>query len=102
VKAYRLRYLPLFESDLTETVDYIAKRLQSPQAAANLVDAVEAAIEERLDNPLGHQPYESTRNRPHPYYPIYVKNFIVFYVVIDDIVEVRRFIYKKRDISKLL
>ncbi len=34
---YQLRYLPLFEQDLIETVDYIANVLQNESAAERLV-----------------------------------------------------------------
>jgi plasmid stabilization system protein ParE len=101
-KGYRLRYLPLFEDDLNSTVSYIANRLKNPKAAADLVDAVETAILKRLPNPEAFRPYESTRQHQQPYYAIYVKNFIVFYVVIDDIMEVRRLLYKKRNIKNML
>ncbi len=42
------------------------------------------------------------KQRRYPYYRIYVKNFVVWYVVIDDegddrIMEVRRFLYNKQD-----
>ena len=48
------------------------------------------------------EPYESLRERQHPYYRIYVGNFVVFYVVIDEggagkVMEVRRFLYNKQD-----
>ena len=40
--------------------------------------------------------------RKHPYYRIYVKNFVVYYVVINEdlggkVVEVRRLLYKKQE-----
>ncbi|EPI49529.1 hypothetical protein HMPREF1576_01431 [Gardnerella pickettii JCP7719] len=40
--------------------------------------------------------------REHPYYRINVRNFSVFYVVIDDTMEVRRLLYSKRNIDVLL
>ena len=43
-KRYELRFLPLFEEDLNEIVDYITLRLRNPAAANVLVDAVEEAI----------------------------------------------------------
>ena len=46
-KRYELRFLPLFEEDLNEIVDYITLRLHNSAAANALVDAVEAAINER-------------------------------------------------------
>jgi cytidylate kinase len=45
--------------------------------------------------------FHSKRERKYPYYRIYVKNFVVYYVVIDDengkIMEVRRFLYNRQD-----
>lgn len=99
-KKYRLKFLPLFESDLNETVDYITYKLQNPIAADDLVDAVEAAIHERLPEAETFAPYPSTRQRAYPYYYIPVKNFFVFYVVIDGVMEVRRFVYASRDIDQ--
>lgn len=54
-KHYELSFLPLFEQDLNEAVDYITNTLNSPQAALNLVDEVEKAIFERLKNPSGYE-----------------------------------------------
>ena len=72
---FALRYLPLFETDLAETADYIAHVLLNPQAASDLVDATEAAILRRLAAPDGYAPFASTKHRDHPYYTIPVKNY---------------------------
>ena len=101
-KKYELRYLPIFSADLTEAVMYISNVLHNPQAAERLVSDTEKAILERLNSPLSHQPYQSVRKRKHTYYRINIRNFSVFYVVIDNIMEVRRFIYGKRNIDNIL
>jgi plasmid stabilization system protein ParE len=101
-KKYQLRYLPLFEQDLSSAKNYIEEKLQNPAAARRLVEDVEKAIKERLVSPLSRKAYQSKRDRKYPYYRINVKNFIVFYVVIDDIMEVRRFLYNRRNIDSLL
>lgn len=106
-RKYKLRYLPLFYEDLEQKVVYIAENLQNPQAANDLIDAVGKAILERLPVAESFEPYESMKERRYPYYRIYVKNFVVWYVVIDDegndrIMEVRRFLYNKQDKNKLL
>ena len=95
-------YLPLFEEDLAAAKNYIANTLKNPTAALRLIEETEKKILKRLDNPLAFEAYNSARNRSHPYYRIYVKNFTVFYVVIDNVMEVRRFIYNKRDLSNLI
>ena len=104
---YKLRYLPLFYEDLEQKVVYIAENLKNPKAANDLIDAVEKAILERLPVAESFEQYESMKERRYPYYRIYVKNFVVWYVVIDDegddrIMEVRRFLYNKQDKNKLL
>lgn len=99
---YKLRYLPIFTADLTETVMYISNVLHNPQAAERLVNDVEKAILKRLDSPTSYQPYQSVKKRKHTYYRINIRNFSVFYVVMDDVMEVRRFIYSKRDIENIL
>ena len=65
-KSYQLRYLPIFET----------------------------AILKRLENPLAFEPYRSAKRREYPYYRIYVRNYVVYYVVIGNVMEVRRLIYK--------
>ena len=101
-KRYELRILPLFEEDLNEIVDYITYRLQNPIAAEKLVNDVEAAIEERRSCAEAFEPYSSSRKREHPYYRIQVRNFTIFYVVIDGTMEVRRLLYSRSNIKKKL
>jgi len=97
-KRFTLRYLPLFEQDLAGVRDYIALTLRNPTAALRLVEDTERAILKRLKNPLGFVPYRSIRDRKQPYYRINIRNFTVFYVVIGNVIEIRRFVYSKRDI----
>ena len=77
-KIYKLRYLPLFEQDLLDTVNYISKVLKNEEAAMRLI------------------------KREYPYYRIYVRNYVIYYVVIDDVMEVRRLLYGARNIENLL
>ncbi|MGI6708013.1 MAG: type II toxin-antitoxin system RelE/ParE family toxin [Dethiobacteria bacterium] len=101
-RKYILQILPLFEEDLNEIVDYITFKLKNPTAANGLVNAVEEAIYKRLTNPESFEPFQSIKEREYPYYRIRIKNFTIFYVVIDDIMEVRRILYNRRDLTKLL
>lgn len=99
---YSLRYLPKSEEDLNEIVEYVIYKLNSPDSAMKLIDKIENAILERLNYPLSFQPFESTRNRKYPYYRIHVNNFVVYYVVIQDVMEIRRILYKRRNAEELL
>lgn len=101
-KKYRLRYLPLFYEDLDEKITYIAEKLKNPKAASDLLDKVEKAILDRLPVAESFEPYHSIWERKYAYYRIYVDNFTIYYVVIDDkenapTMEVRRFLYNRQD-----
>ena len=101
-KIYKLRYLPLFEQDLLDTVTYISKVLKNEEAAMRLINDVETEILARLNNPVAFEPYHSRKKREYPYYRIYVRNYVIYYVVIDDVMEVRRLLYGARKIENLL
>ena len=101
-RRFKLRYLPLFRSDLAEIAGYIALQLHNPAAADKLVDAVEAAILERAACADAFEPYQSRRKRSNPYYRIYVKNYTIYYIVVDDVMEVHRILYNKRNAENLL
>lgn len=99
---YRLRYLPLFYNDLEDTITYITYELKNPQAAFDLLDKVELEIKKRLPFAESFECFKSVHKRKNKYYRIYIDNFIIYYVVIDDdpndlIMEVRRFLYNKRN-----
>ena len=101
-KQYRLQYLPLFWDDLERAVFYIRDVLNNAAAAEHLLNRTEEAILEHAKAPTMAQVYKTTRSRPQPYYWFAVGNYMVFYVVFDDVMEVRRFIYGARDLTKML
>ena len=76
-KSYQLRYLPFFEQDLISTANYITNVLKNEDAALRLIDDVETAILERLNNPVAFEPYRSAKKRNCPYYRIYVRNYVI-------------------------
>ena len=96
-RTYKLKFLPLFEEDLNEIVDYITYRLKNPTAAERLVEDIENAIEERIPFAESFEQFHSTRERKYPYYRIQVRNFTIFYVVIGDTMEVRRIQHSRRN-----
>ena len=99
---YQLRYLPKYEDDLNEIIDYIVLNLKNPTSANRLVDKIESSIKERLHFPISFEPYQSVKKRKYPYYRIYVDNFTIFYVVIGDIMEIRRILYSRRDMTHFM
>ena len=89
---FRLEATPLFGMELEQALNYT-----NPAAADKLQTDVETAVHERLSAPTSFEPVASRVDRAHPYYRIYVGNYIVFYCVIGNVMELRRFIYKGRN-----
>lgn len=103
---YRIQYLPLFYKDLEEKIDYISGILKNPEAANQLIDAVEMAIIKRLPYAESFEQYHSVLEKQYPYYRIYVSNYVIYYVVIEvapneKIMEVRRLLYSKQRMDSL-
>lgn len=104
---YILQYLPTFYSDLEEHVMYISRVLQNVQATNEMLNDVEKAILDRLPDAESFEPYHSRKKREHPYYRIYVKSYVIYYVVIPNgknnkIMEVRRILHGLQDRDKVL
>ncbi len=104
---YSLRYLPTFYNDLEGHVMYISRVLKIVAAANDLLNEIEKAILERLPNAESFEPYHSRKERKYPYYRIYVKNYVIYYVVIPNgkgkkTMEVRRILHGLQDRNKAL
>ncbi len=101
-KKFGLRYSPLFYEDLNKITDYILLELNNPSAALNLINEVETTIKKRLLSPVQTSVYKSLTEREHQYRRIIVGNYLIFYVVIDDSMIVRRMLYGRRDWDKII
>lgn len=104
---YQLRYLPMFFDDVNNITSYIKNELSNPKAASELVDMIEVAILERLPLCESFEPYYSKRDRKYTYYRIYIRNYVIYYVVIDNqgsdkVMEVRRLLYKHQDRNNIV
>lgn len=94
---FRLEATPLFGMEFEQSLDYIETRLENPEATDKLQTDVEVAVRERLSAPTACETVFSRVDREHPYYRIYVGNYIIFYCVVGHVMELRRFIYKGRN-----
>ena len=102
MKNYKIEYLPLFYKDLYKTLYYIKYKLGNDIAADNLLEEIEKEIKERSLNPESFEEYHSSRRRKNTYYKIYIKNYVVFYIVKDNVMIIRRLLYNKMNFKKHL
>jgi len=99
---FELRYSALFYDDLERITNYILLNLKNEIAAKTFIYDVESAIKKHLQNPLHTIIYPSMRRRKHEYRRILVGNYLIFYVVIENTMIVRRLLYGRRDLDKIL
>ena len=82
--------------------NYIAYELQAPQAARNQVNRIRSAIKKLNSMPERHEvvswePWTSMGMRKIP-----VNNYVVFYIIEQDVVIVNRIFYGGRDIEGII
>ena len=97
-----ISYLPSFQQELNAIAEYITVTLGAPQAAMNLLDELEVSINNLKLYPLAHRVYRPIRPIQTEYSILTVKNYLVFYIVLEKTIEIHRIIYKKRNLSQLI
>lgn len=99
-RKFKIEYLPSAANDLIEIVNYIKNDNQP--AAVSLVSKIDESISHLSQFPyLGVTP-EDIRLQSLGYRMLIIENYIVFYVVLEDVVEIRRIISGKRKYSFLI
>jgi len=101
---YEIRYLPLASRDLSNIISYIADELKTPKVAIDLIDALDISISRLVQFPYSCRVYLYQFEKPldNEYRVLPVKNYLVFYVVEEQVVEIHRVIYAKMDLSKVI
>jgi toxin ParE1/3/4 len=91
---YPIEYLPIAEKDLMEILVYI--QTDNPAAALQLLEELDKAILKLAYFPYMGSIPKDQRLIQLNYRTLVVENYLVFYVVLDEIVEIRRILHGKR------
>lgn len=98
-ETYAVKITTQAENQMHEITRYIASELKAPDAALNLLDALEDAISSHSEYPqrvplTEEEPWHSYGIRKMP-----VKNFLVYFWIDDDhlMVQITAVIYGRRD-----
>ena len=99
-KKCEVRYLPTAQQDLIDILNYIKQ--DNPTAALKLIQKIDEIISKLEDFPnMGVTP-KDLRIKSLNYKMLVIDNYLVFYVIKDSIIEIRRIIHGKRKYSFLL
>lgn len=99
---YEIKYLPLARKDLTYITTYIADHLKAPKAAMDLLAILDEAISRLEQFPYSCKVYHAIKELENEYRLLPVKNYAVFYVVKEKVVEIHRVVYAKMDLTKTI
>ena len=101
-KKYKIIYLPTFISQFNNILYYVTYELQNKIAADNFYSEVVKQIEIRSEAPESYKVFKKIGNEEIKYYKINVKNYTIFYVVKNNVMEIRRIYYSKRNFENLI
>lgn len=94
---HKIVYLPLAESDLMGTLGYIAYTLDVPKAARDLLAEFDETVQHTAQFPYAHELYRTGRPMKDEIRKAPVKNYVLYYAVFQDRVEICRFLYGKTE-----
>jgi toxin ParE1/3/4 len=99
---YKIRYLSIAQKDLQDIVVYILENLKSPKAAMDFINTLDESILRLKQYPYSCALYQPKEPLELEYRFLPVKNYLVFYVVTENTVEIHRIVYVKMDLEKLI
>lgn len=97
---YEVHYLPVAQQDLINILNYIKQ--DNPTAANKLIQEIDEVISRLEEFPnMGVTP-KNLHLKSLNYKMLVINNYLVFYVIKDCIIEIRRIVHGKRKYSFIL
>lgn len=99
---YIIEYSSNSKPDIIEIKKYIKYNLQEPIIANNLIAKIRKTIEKLANNPELYSIIDDDFMKKQEIRKVVIDNYIVFYRIKDNFVEIIRVIYGKRNWIKLM
>lgn len=100
METYKIKIFPTAKQDLEEVIGYL--NTLSPDAAFEYYDLLVEEIASLSKMPERCPRPKDLALAAKGYRYLIVKNYLVFYVVVGDTVQIRRILYARRDYGALL
>lgn len=100
METYKIKIFPTAKQDLEEVIGYL--NTLSPDAASKYYDLLVEEIASLSKLPERYPKPKDLALAAKGYRYLIVKNYLVFYVIIGDTVQIRRILYARRDYRALL
>jgi len=99
---YTISFAKSYEEDVKSSVNYIKNNLQNPTAAENLKIEIKAKYKNIKENPLAYPVVSDEYLALKGYRFALVKNYMIFFIVIEKQIEIIRFLYGPMDWMNIL
>ena len=99
-KKFEVRYLETAENDLYDIFDYVVK--ENPKAAADLIEKINKKIKNLENNPEIDVTPKDLKLKSMGYRALVIDKYIAFYVIKDNIIQIRRIFHGARDYQFIL
>ena len=96
---HKIVYLPLAEADIMSALDYVTFTLDALSAANELLDELDKTVRQPAEFPYSCELYRTERPVKDEIRKVPVKNYVLYYAVFQDTVEIRRFLHGRRNRS---
>lgn len=94
---HKIGYLPSVQDDLLEAVDYLYKVLEAPGVARKLLEKFDRTVQQIAQFPYAHELYWTNRPMKDEIRKVPINNYVLYYAVFPEYVELRRFLHGRRD-----
>lgn len=101
MKKYKVLFAETFLEDLTEITLYILEKSGRADTATRFYSDVLEIVEHRSFGADSYEPYSPYEDSPE-YYRIYFGHYVIFYVLYDDIMDIRRILLSNMNAQEKL
>jgi plasmid stabilization system protein ParE len=99
---YKLNFGKIFKEDVKSSVNYIKNTLQAPIAAERLKTEIKKAYKILKDTPFMYPVAPNDYLASYGFRFTMVKNYMMFYIVEENRINIVRFLYGRRDWINIL
>ena len=99
---YKLKYTKSYREDLKSIINYIKHSLQNPIAAQSLKDEIRNKCKNIKENPFIYPVVPDEYLASKGYRFVMINNYMIFYKIIENNIEIIRFLYGYRDWMNIL
>ena len=99
---FKVQFLPSAEQDMLQISKYIAIQLCNIEASKKLIRDMKKATDRLKTFPKAHPVYPTPKPLKRKYRRMVVKNYSLFYYIDGEVVKIKRVLYNRRDLTKIL